>query len=51
MTGNVFTLGYAHPDSSATVQTRMASDPKMLLVDIRYTPCSHWSHQWSKKAL
>jgi uncharacterized protein (DUF488 family) len=51
MTGKLYTLGYAHPDAAATMQAWMASDPKMLLVDIRYSPRSRWFPHWSQKAL
>jgi hypothetical protein len=51
VTENVYALGYAQPDSEATLQTLMARNLRMLLVDIRYSPRSRWSPQWSKKAL
>jgi uncharacterized protein (DUF488 family) len=51
MIGNLYTLGYAHPDATATLQAWMASGPKVLLVDIRYSPRSRWFPQWSQKAL
>jgi uncharacterized protein (DUF488 family) len=51
MTGILYTLGYTHPDATTTLQTLMTSDPKMLLIDIRYSPRSRWFPQWSKKQL
>jgi hypothetical protein len=52
MTGILHTLGYAHPDATTTtLQMLMISDPKVLLIDIRYSPRSRWFPQWSKKQL
>jgi Domain of unknown function DUF488 len=51
MSGSLYTLGYLHPDATTTLMAMMASDLTTLLVDIRYSPRSRWSPQWSKMQL
>ena len=48
--GQVYTLGYAVPGAMEQVDQLM-SDPRVLLVDIRYAARSRWYPVWNKKSL
>ena len=48
--GALYTLGYHEPDAASRL-SHLMSDPKTLLIDIRYRARAPWSRTWTKKAL
>ncbi|GCE06151.1 DUF488 family protein, N3 subclade [Dictyobacter aurantiacus] len=48
--GKVYALGYANPMIDQKLHEAM-TDPRCLLIDIRYRPISRWRPEWRKSTL
>ena len=48
--GTIYTLGYTQPKAAATLE-RLMRHRRVLLVDVRYQPVSHWAQHWNRTSL
>ncbi len=48
--GTLLTIGYGEPDAASRIKVFL-TEPRTLLVDIRYSPWSRWKPAWRKAAL